>query len=204
MTVIEVFADVACPFAHVGLRRFVDLRAERGRPDVMLHVRAWPLEVLNHEPHDPHHVAEEVDDIRGQAAPTLFRDFSEAAFPTSTMPALSLASAAYRKDVATGEAVSLELRDLLFERGVDVADLGVLERLAGQHQLDHVELHDDAAVLADHAAGVARGVTGSPHFFTAAGDFFCPALDVRRDGVGRLHVSADPEAFDRFVEACFS
>ena len=31
MTVIEVFADVTCPFTHVGLRRFVERRGELGR-----------------------------------------------------------------------------------------------------------------------------------------------------------------------------
>ena len=30
MTVIEVFADIACPFTHVGLRRLVDRRRTLG------------------------------------------------------------------------------------------------------------------------------------------------------------------------------
>ena len=35
--VVEVFADVLCPFAHVGIRRFVERRHAAGRDDVRLH-----------------------------------------------------------------------------------------------------------------------------------------------------------------------
>ena len=53
MPVIEVFADVACPFTHIGLRRLVEQRAALGRDDVTLLVRAWPLELVNGKPLDP-------------------------------------------------------------------------------------------------------------------------------------------------------
>ena len=202
MIVIEVFADVACPFTHVGLRRFVDRRTELGRSDVVLQVRAWPLELVNAQPLDPHFIAEEIDDIRQQTAPTLFQGFAEASFPASSLPALALAAAATDKDLALGEQISLILRDLLFEQGVDIADLDVLTRLAADHQVP-IDLADTHRVLADHADGVARGVIGSPHFFTPAGGFFCPSLDVHRDAAGHLQISADALGFDRFVTACF-
>ena len=202
MTVIEVFADVACPFTHVGLRRFVERRAELGRPDLTLLVRAWPLEIVNGQPLDPHFIAEEIDDIRRQIAPTLFDGFTEASFPASSLPALALAAAAYDRSPATGEAVSLELRNLMFEQGIDIADPQVLDDLAGRHKVQ-VDLTDPQPVLDDHAEGVARGVIGSPHFFTPAGDFFCPSLDVHRDADGHLRISADLPGFDRFVGACF-
>ncbi len=202
MKVIEVFADVACPFTHVGLRRFVELRTQLGRHDVTLWVRAWPLEIVNHHPLDPHFIAEEVDEIRDQVAPTLFERFAEESFPASSLPALSLAAAAYDKDLSTGERVSLALRDLLFEDGVDIADTEVLGRLAADHDIS-VDLADTRRVLDDQAAGVARGVIGSPHFFTPAGGFFCPALDIRRDAGGHLRITADTQGFDRFVNSCF-
>ena len=202
MTVVEVYADVACPFTHVGLRRFVEQRAELGRGDVTLWVRAWPLEIVNNEPLDPHFIAEEVDDIREQVAPTLFAGFVEGSFPASSLPALTLAAAAYGQDLAAGERVSLALRDLLFERGVDIADAEVLGRLAADHDVA-VDLADSRRVLDDHAEGVARGVIGSPHFFTPAGGFFCPSLDVHRDAGGHLRITADTLGFDRFVTTCF-
>jgi predicted DsbA family dithiol-disulfide isomerase len=203
MTVIEVYADVACPFTHVGLRRFVERRAELGRSDVVLRVRAWPLEIVNGEPLDPHVIAEEVADIRRDVAPTLFAGFLESSFPASSLPALALAAAAYGRDLATGERVSLALRDLLFEQGRDIADADVLGRLAADHDVV-ADLTDTRPVLADHAAGLAHGVIGSPHFFTPAGGFFCPALDVHRDADGHLRITADPEGFDRFVTGCFT
>ena len=199
---IEVYADVACPFAHVGLRRFVERRRELGRTDVLIRVRAWPLELVNDAPHDPRAMAEEVEQIREQVASDLFVDFDEASFPRSTIPAMTLASAAYDKDLATGEAVSLQLRDLLFERGVDVGDPSVLAGVAEEHGLD-AELSDDTSVRVDHQAGLARGVIGSPHFFTPNGDYFCPALDVGHDAGGHLRVRPDPVALGRFIDACF-
>ena len=199
---IEVYADVACPFAHVGLRRFVARRRELGRDDVPLRVRAWPLEIVNDGPHDPRAMADEVDEIRSQVATDLFREFAEASFPRSTIAAMTLASAAYDQDVATGEAVSLQLRDLLFEQGVDVGDHSVLAQVAEEHGVA-VDLSDDSSVRADHEAGVARGVVGSPHFFTPNGDFFCPALDVGHDDGGHLRVRPDPVALGRLIDACF-
>jgi predicted DsbA family dithiol-disulfide isomerase len=202
MTMIEVFADVGCPFTHVGLRRFVERRAELGRDDLVLRVRSWPLEIVNGQPLDAHFIAEEVDDLRTQAAPDLFVGFDEAAFPSSFLPAMSVAAAAYEVDPTVGERVSLELRDLVFEHGVDVGRTEVLVELAGRHGVQ-VDPSDHAAVLAEHALGLQRGVIGSPHFFTPGGDFFCPSLDVGRDAAGHLRVTADPEGFARFLDTCF-
>jgi predicted DsbA family dithiol-disulfide isomerase len=201
-TTIEVFADVACPFTHLGLRRFVEERATRARPDVKLWVRAWPLEVVNRAPLDAHFIAEEVDDIRRQVAPKLFVGFAEESFPSTSLPALALAAAAYGRSPALGEEVSLTLRDLLFERGEDIADEGLLARLAAERDLPREP--DTAPVLADHVEGVRRGVVGSPHFFTPDKGFFCPALQVSRDGGGHLRVLADPAAFEGFLDAAFA
>ncbi len=202
MTVIEVFADVTCPFTHVGLRRFVERRGELGRSDVVLLVRAWPLEIVNGQPLDVHHIAEVIQAIRQQVAPSLFGGFVEASFPRSSLGALALAAAAYEHDLGLGERISLALRDLVFEHGVDIGDHDVLGRLAAEHDLA-VDLIDEQRVLQDHADGISRGVIGSPHYFTHAGDFFCPALDVRRDADGHLRLRHDAERFDRFVTACF-
>lgn len=202
VTVIEVFADVACPFAHVGLRRFVERRSELARDDVTLRVRAWPLEILNGQPLDARDVAEEIDDLRRQVVPRLFERFTQDVFPESSLPALALAAAAYDKDLASGERISLALRDLLFERGVDIADPDVLGRLAADGEIP-VDLTDTRRVIDDLAEGVARGVIGSPHFFTPAGDFFCPSLDIDREPDGHLRITADAPGFDRFVDSCF-
>jgi 2-hydroxychromene-2-carboxylate isomerase len=200
--VIEVFADVGCPFTHVGLLRFVERRRELARDDVGLRVRSWPLEVVNGAPLDPVFIAEEIDEIRRQVAPDLFSGFTPDAFPASTMPPMGLAAAAYTVDVPTGEAVSLELRRLLFEEGVDVGRPDVLSEVGARFGVDWDGGLD--AVLADHAEGVARGVIGSPHFFAAGEGFFCPALDVSRDAEGHLRITADPTGFAAFLDACLA
>jgi hypothetical protein len=203
MTVIEVFADVACPFTHVGLRRLVEQRAALDRHDVELLVRAWPLELVNGKPLDPAFIYEEVVDIRDQVAPDLFTHYREDALPSSSMPALALTAAAYRHDTATGERVALRLRELLFDEGIDIARPPVLEAVAAEHGVAP-PFDDPAPVIADHAQGVERGVIGSPHFFTGGNGFFCPSLDVSRDAEGSLHVAFDSTAFKAFVATCFA
>lgn len=200
--IIEVFADVGCPFTHVGLIRFVERRRALERHDVVLWVRSWPLEVVNGRPLDPPFIAEEVEEIREQAAPDLFAGFRTERFPATSMPALALAAAAYEVSPQVGERVSLELRDLLFEHGVDIADPEVLARVAHGHDVT-IGADHESRVLAEHAEGLRRGVVGSPHFFTPTGGFFCPALDVGRDAQGHLRVHADPAGFDAFLEGCF-
>ncbi|HET9442080.1 MAG TPA: DsbA family protein [Acidimicrobiales bacterium] len=202
MPSIEVFADVWCPFTHFGLQRFVHHRAELG-PEVTLVVRAWPLELVNGRPLDADFVAEEIADIRAQVAPDLFAGFDPARFPRTTLPALGLTAAAYRSSPAAGEAMALELRRRLFELGQDVSDPAVLAEVASAHGVEGPGPDARAVVEQEWAAGRDRGVVGSPHFFTPGGDFFCPALDVRRVE-GHLCISADPEGFDRFIAGCFA
>ncbi|MGB6057462.1 MAG: DsbA family protein [Microthrixaceae bacterium] len=201
-SIIEVFADVACPFTHVGLRRFVERRAEVGRTDVRLKARAWPLEFVNGVPMDAAFIAEEVATIRNHVAPDLFIGFEEASFPSTSLPAFALAAAAYRMRDAVGEAVSLELRTLLFEDGLDIASDAVIGELADKHGVTITD-EDRSAAAKDHAEGVERKVIGSPHFFTPGGAFFCPTLDVSRDANGELHVQMDSGGFNEFIDSCF-
>ncbi len=203
MTVIEVFADVSCPFTHIGLRHFVERRAQLGREDVHLRVRAWPLEVVNGTPLDGEFIAEEINEIRAELETDLFKGFTAQVLPSSSLPALALAAAAYDVSIAAGEAVSLELRDLLFEQGVDIADPEVLTKLANRYDADF-DPGDTSAALADHSLGFERGVIGSPHFFTPTASFFCPALDVSRDDAGDLRVKSNPERFQEFMDSCMA
>lgn len=205
MTTVEVFADVGCPFTHVGLLRFVEVRAERGIDDVFLRVRAWPLETVNGAPMDPVFIAEEVEEIRAQLDDDCFSGFDQDCFPATSVPAMALAEAAYEVGDRVGEAVSLQLRDLLFGQGADITSPEVLAGVARQWSVDFDpsdQDHNAEVVRAAHAEGVERGVVGSPHFFTPDGDFFCPALDVGRDSQGQLQVRADPAGFDAFISAC--
>ena len=195
---IEVFADIVCPFTHVGLRRLVERRAAAGRTVPVLHVRAWPLELVNGEPLAGDFVAEEVAALREQVAPDLFGGFDAARFPSTSLPALTMVAAAYRRDVQLGEHVSLRLRDALFEEGADIGALDVLAEIATANGLDVPEVGDRDAITADLDEGRRRGVDGSPHFFLGSEGFSCPSLEITRVA-GHLQVAFDAARFEQFA-----
>lgn len=202
-TALEVYADVWCPFAHVGLRAARVVRDQRATRPVPMVIRAWPLELVNGVAMDPTKTAEHVRELREQVAPELFVGFDQANFPSTSLPALALAARAYRVDESTGEAVSFALRDALFELGQDIADRGVLEELGGRFGVDLGPERDLDAVHEDWRSGQARGVKGSPHFFCANSNAFCPALDIERDAQGHLQLRRASSQLEAFLEECF-
>jgi predicted DsbA family dithiol-disulfide isomerase len=202
VSVIEVFADVWCPFTHVGLTRFVQRRSEADST-MPLWVRSWPLELVNDEALSFDFVAEKVDAIHEGIDTGLFVGLSSAAWPSTTLPALRLTCAGYESDLSVGEAIALDLRQRLFELGQDIAHPDVLDEVAAQHGLvrpaDPADPDSDPPVAEWHV-GQERGVQGSPHYFTQSANFFAPSLDIERVD-GKLEVHADPSGFDRFARA---
>lgn len=201
MSVVEVFADVWCPFAHVGLRRLVERRDRLGSTEQRLRVRAWPLELVNEAPQEAQETAEKVQILRSQVAPDLFAGFDPTHFPSSTLPALDLAAAAYQQGPVVGEQVSLALRYALFEQGRDIGHPDVVRDIA---VTAGVALPTEGArrqVLDDWQDGLRRGVIGSPHFFVGEHDYFCPSLKIDRVD-GALQITSDPAAFDQFLQRC--
>jgi predicted DsbA family dithiol-disulfide isomerase len=190
---IEVFADVTCPFTHVGLKQVVRHVAEMREPvDVV--VRAWPLEWVNGAPLAVDPVIVKAQALSEQLGVDDFSGLRADRWPDTTLPALELAAAAYARDAATGLAVSMELRSALFEHGIDVADPDALAMIAAAHHLDVAEANREAlqdAVHRDYEDGQRRGVRGSPHFFVGDDSFFCPALDLGHDADGHLTARFD-------------
>jgi len=202
--VIEVFADIWCPFTHVGLRAIEQERARTGRTDVGIRVRAWPLELVNGAPLDPAVTKEHADDLRAQVAPDLFRNLDVDRFPRSTFDALALVNRAYRTDLQVGERVSFALRDALFEEGRDISDRGTLEDLARDLGVAMPDESDHAAVVADWHEGGRRGVLGSPHFFCGGTDVFCPSLDITKDPEQGVAIVRDAARLTEFLARCFT
>lgn len=191
---IEVFADVSCPFAHVALRRLISARNDRGSQRPRVRVRAWPLELVNGTPMTGPGVAPKVAALRATVAPDLFAGFDPDHFPATTLPLLAAEAAAHRLGPDVGERFSLRVREILFDDGVDPTGDGVVDGLLRDHGIDP-DAVDPAQPTADHAEGTARGVRGSPHFFAADSDWFCPSL----------HISHDGDVFDiEFDEAGFA
>ncbi len=181
MSRIEVFADIVCPFTHVGLRRLREARERLGaRPSIR--VRAWPLEWVNGVGPGADLVAEEVEALRAQVAPELFAGFDPDLFPLTSIPAHGLGAAAYAVDEATGASVSFALRDALFEEGRDVSEPDVLRDIGRPFGVEPLTGEiAERAVRADWERGKARSVQGSPHFFVGDDSWFCPGLDIRRE-----------------------
>ena len=202
MKLLEVFADVACPFTHVGFVRFDAYRLARGTAEPILSIRAWPLESVNGQALDGPSLVPKIRAIQGGVAPELFTGFDPGGFPATTTPALAAAAAAYRQSPEVGERFSLAVRWALFEDGLDVSDDGVLQTLRDAQGVAEPTNADRASVHEDFLEGQRRGVVGTPHFFTADGGFFCPSLDIRHDDDG-YDVSFDTVAFHRFVSAVF-
>jgi len=198
MRTIEVFADVRCPFTHVGLRRLVARRDALGR-DVVLRIRAWPLELVNQAPLDAELIAEEVDALRAQVAPELFGAFDPGRFPKTSLPALALTAGAYEIGAEVGERVGLALRWALFEEGRDIATPSVLLDIAQAAGMELPHHHDQDQVRADWAQGQQRGVIGSPHFFIGRHGYFCPTLDITRVD-GQLRIADNRAVFEDFID----
>ncbi len=173
------------------------------REDAALYVRAWPLELVNKMPLDPSTTARHVQELRTQVAPDLFSGFDPSHFPTTTLPALAWVHAAYKIDMRRGEAVSLALRNALFEHGVDISDPDALSHTVRAEGVESFDATDEQAVLTDWHEGRDRGVKGSPHFFCGDADAFCPSLDIFKDGKGQLEVKRNSAVLDAFLESCF-
>lgn len=203
MTIIEVFADVWCPFTHVGLHAIAAARDAAGRGDVGIRVRAWPLELVNGHPMDPEAAARNAAALREQVAPDLFAHVDVAHFPASTLEALALTEAAYGIGVSEGERTAFALRDALFERGLDISAGPVLTAIAEGVGVPMPVEADRAAVLASWEEGRARGVVGSPHFFCGTHAVFCPSLELTRDQ-GVLTARRDTAALDAFIADCLA
>ncbi len=200
--VVEVFADVTCPFAHVGLRRFVARRAALAVPRPVLRVRAWPLELVNGEPLNPEVVARHVDELREQVAPDLFHGFDPELMPPSSLPSLELVAAAYQVGEAPGERMSLLVRDALFEHGLNLAQPDVLARLASSEGIAFPAPGMERFVLDDYERGKRRGVRGSPEFFLDGQGWYCPSLQIEKVG-DALSIQPDVKEIHAFLAACF-
>ncbi len=204
MRTVEVFADILCPFTHVGLHTLIDRRAERGLDEPHLRIRAWPLELINGKPLDPDHIDAEITALRGSVRPDLFKGFSVEAFPKTSMTAFALTAAADRTgDAVLSETVGMALRDAVFEHGLDIGRPEVVAAIAARFGLDPLDAHTtESAVRADWDEGRSRGVIGSPHFFTGEASWFCPGLAISRDNVGNF-VVAWKQGSETFVDSVF-
>ena len=200
---IEVFADIWCPFAYVGLRMIRDYRNKVGATDTAIVVRSWPLELVNDSPMDPVKAKGNCDALREQVIPDAFAFVDIENFPTSTLDALTLVAHAYTVNVDLGEQAAFRVREALFEEGRDISDRAVLDDLARELGISDYYDPSHAAVHEDWQEGKKRGVIGSPHFFYGSVGTFCPSLQMTREPASGLTIHTDTGRLQEFLEKCF-
>ena len=198
---IEVFADIWCPFTHVGLRMIDDFRRASGEHVVII-VKAWPLELVNGSPLDPVKTKANCSALREQVAPSAFSNGDFGKFPKSTMDALTLVAQAYEEDSLLGENASFALRSALFEEGSDINSENVLIEIARRVGCIYRPDPEHRLVLRDWVEGKARGVQGSPHFFHGDAGVFCPSLQISRTEDQKLQVHMDASRLEEFLRTC--
>lgn len=196
---LEVFADITCPFTHVGLHVVTTRIAALDEPAAVV-VRAWPLEWVNGQPLEVDAVASKIDALTSQLDLDLFSGFRPDRWPSTSIGALNLADRAYAVDTDLGLTVSLQLRDLLFEQGTDIADPAVLAEVAAAHGLTPPPSEPLAGVQEDFDEGRRRGVRGSPDFWIEGEDFFCPTLDLGHDARNALTAHFDTSGLQAMLD----
>jgi hypothetical protein len=169
-----------------------------------LRVRAWPLEWINGAALGGDLLAREIDALRARVAPELFSGFDATLFPLTSIPAFGLAAAAYAVDDATGAAVSLAVRDALFEHGEDISDDDVLWSIGRRFEVEPFDLAAaESAARFEWELGKKRSVQGSPHFFVGDHSWFCPSLEITHEGE-RFDVDVANETMREFYAEAFA
>jgi hypothetical protein len=203
--VIEVFADIWCPFTHVGLKLVAGQLRDRGRQDVTIRVRSWPLEWVNGRPMDPNATLDHINELRHHVSTELFVGFDSSKFPHSTVPVLALVAHAYTAELKLGQALSLEVRDSLFERGLDISEPDTLATIARSFGLGPPDPDDYATVVSEWKEGRRRQVAGSPHFFCAGANVFCPSLQISKNPQsGGRTIQTNFSRLQAFLDRCLS
>ena len=201
---IEVYADIWCPFAHVGLRSAVARRDELGRREVVLWVRAWPLELVDGAPLDPGATAEHVEDLRAASGPGSLRALRSRALPEK----LARGARARRGRLPQGRTNRRGREPCAAPRAVRGG--GATSRTRRCSRRWRVPTVSATPVTGTWKASTRSGtrasrggVRGSPHFFCGKADAFCPSLEISEDGEGHLDLRQDMEALEELLAGCF-
>jgi predicted DsbA family dithiol-disulfide isomerase len=162
---VQLIADLACPWCHIGLARLN--RARAARPDLPVRVRWWPFMLNPNLPPDGMDRAAYVRlKFGGEAAARQVyerireagrQDAIEFAFERMTRTPSTLAAhrlILHGEEEGRGEPLIAELFEALFERGVDRAE--VKEFLDGRERAGDV--------IAAHQRAEQLGVRGVPVF----------------------------------------
>jgi predicted DsbA family dithiol-disulfide isomerase len=190
---IVVFADIACPWAHVAVHRLHRTRAHLGlEDDVTFDPRAFPLEVFNARA-TPKRTLDAETPVAGALEPEAGwqmwqrHDYD---YPVTTLLALEAVQAAKQQGPRAAECLDHSLRGALFGQSRNVSMRHeILDIAAACEDVDEEALRvtlDDGGTrraVFDQLVIAAEGVRGSPHLFLHdGGDFHNPGITMRWEG----------------------
>lgn len=214
---IVVFADIACPWAHVAVYRLHETRARLGLDDrVVFDMRAFALEIVNRRP-TPKRVLDAEVPVAGALEPGAGWQMwqrPDSEYAVTTLPALEAVYAAKEQGLGVAEALDSALRRAFFGESrnvsmrheiLDVAatvpglDVGALSRVLDDGRARSV-------LSADRSVAESDDVAGSPHLFLPGGEHVHnPGIEMHWEGEhgdGFPVVDKDdPVVYERLVRA---
>lgn len=177
---IVVYADIACPWAHVAIYRLHQARRQTGLEGrITFDLHAFPLELVNRRPTPKTTLDAEIP-VAGALAPDAGwqmwqrREFQ---YPVTTLLALEAVYAAKEQSPVASEQLDHELRVAFFGRSRTIClRHEILEAAALCDAVDVAALADSldsgacrSRVMQDLAVAESDEVAGSPHVFLADG-----------------------------------
>ncbi|MDR8409421.1 DsbA family protein [Nonomuraea sp. 3-1Str] len=214
---VQVWSDLLCPFAYVGLLRLRRARTRLGLDGIVrLEHRTFPLELFN-GPHPRRGTDTEAVGL-GQIEPDAeFRVWTAAddLYPHTVLLAAEAVHAANAQSLAAGEELDLALRRAFWTQSRSISHRQVILQVAGELPAGVVDVTELAAALDDgrHRADVMRDfaisrtdtVPGSPTFRFADGTAVNnPGVRVHWEGPWAAGFpvvdSHDPGVYDDLLE----
>jgi predicted DsbA family dithiol-disulfide isomerase len=208
---VQVWSDLLCPFAYVGLLRFYRARSRLGLDDaVRVEHHAFPLELFN-GPHPRRGTDTEAVGLGRIEPAAQFRIWTapEDRYPHTVLLAAEAVLAAGAQSPAAGEALDLALRRAFWTRSRSISHRAVILEVAAEAgPVDTGKLAaalDDgrhrADLMADFAVAQTDAIAGSPTFRLPDGTAHTnPGIEVHWDGPwaeGYPVVDAhDPSVYD--------
>ena len=191
---IVVFADIACPWAHVAVHRLHETRERLGLGGrVVFDVRAFPLELVNARPTPKRTLDAEIP-VAGALEPGAGWQMwqrPDSEYAVTTLPALEAVYAAKEQGLDVAEQLDRALRQAFFgaSRNVSMRHevLAVAESVAAVDAAALEAALDEGRarplLMADHAVATSDEVAGSPHVFLPGGrDVHNPGIEMHWEG----------------------
>ena len=191
MTTIQIWSDLLCPFAYVGILRLRRARERLGL-DIALEHHTFPLELFN-GPHPRRGTDTEAVGL-GQIEPAAqFRVWTEPddRYPHTVLLAAEAVHAASAQSLQAGETLDLALRQAFWTHSRSISHRQVILEVAGEQagiDVDALAAALDtgrhrADVMADFAVAQTDAIAGSPTFRLPDGSTVTnPGIEVHWEG----------------------